>query len=118
MNSRLLWCWFGYAYRVERASISTFHADRIIKKKKSPSHLMKPTSLLANILILLVAFLATDNNQGSNRGLECSQLIQALALNTLLTFGEILGLSCKLLCSNFLIHKIGVILTAVLAENS
>lgn len=79
---------------------------------------MKPTSLLANILILLVAFLATDNNQGSNRGLECSQLIQALALNTLLTFGEILGLSCKLLCSDLLIHKIGVILTAVLAENS
>ena len=46
--------------------MSPLHAERIIREK-IPSHPMKPTSFLADILILLVAFLAKGNNHGSNR---------------------------------------------------
>ena len=42
------------------------YSERIIREK-SPSHLMQPISFLENILILLLACLAKDDNHDSNR---------------------------------------------------
>lgn len=60
--------------------MSHLHAERLIKEKKKSPHLMKP----------LVAILAVDNHR-YHRGLERSQVIQALAQNKLLTSGKILS---------------------------